>query len=277
MHLVAAGLIGSAQERQGLVPSGNGPKCASAKLSSYNHLNPRSQIIIRAKQRKARYLALLGCHCQIILSASMLAGIAGEVMFQEVMAWLRVEGNLDIAKAAGAAFVTMVGAAVWVWDRIDKRREQQQKREDEEEKEEESKRKAKVPAHLRRQNQKQVPVPQHRLARSAWTQYVAMAVVALGAGGIAASIVSYRTTTGTPSPTSTASPTPQTVGSIKQICRGEKEASCGTHDVFVGCGDVGTWLRAACSSHEVRSVTSRSGGQCGYSTVVAYCVPYVGK
>lgn len=57
------------------------------------------------------------------------------------------------------------------------------------------------------------------------------------------------------------------------VCRGEEKAKCGTHDHFVGCGSVEDLLNALCVKYEKTSTVSRRSGECGYSTVIATCLP----
>lgn len=213
-----------------------------------------------------RVFVAAATHCKTIPQRIMLASIAGRTMFPAVMDWLRIEANLNIVQAAGAGMAALIGAAVWVWERLERRKEE--KRERAEKRANEARR---VPARDLPHNKKQVPLPSQRpVARSAWPQYIAMVVVALGAGALTASVISYYNNTSSPAVSSPPAPPPTVVVSVK-VCRGEHNRLCPPHDVWVGCNNPDDWAKSACITFSAQQLSVAGGNRCGYTVINYLC------
>lgn len=48
------------------------------------------------------------------------------------------------------------------------------------------------------------------------------------------------------------------------VCRGEDRGTCGAADIWIGCLEVASWALDHCSKYDIKTLSVRSGGSCGY-------------
>jgi hypothetical protein len=179
----------------------------------------------------------------------MLAGIAGgNQMFDTVMIWLRLPGNLDILKAAFAFLASVIGAAWIVWTYLDKKREERI-------------RQAAVPlvpASERWYNRPPRPV---RNAVSSVHTGLAIAVIAVIASTMFG-IYSYH---------EFSNQRAKTITSEIKVCRGQDSTRCGEIDEFIGCSNPDEWAARKCTTFSQKVLRSVGGGQCGWTVYEYTC------